>query len=276
MSLGDSGSGRAARDQRRAEEERQRQITEGVNRVKAIFDGGTYGTGYTAPESVQWDTRYVDQSGAPVIFGKPASVAPRMVGAGSDGRTRMVSGRAPGPRPPASALGGRTFYTGMETAQPQFDDAYFGDIGRTYLDYYLPQLTDQYERAKRATILSAPGTNSSAFSRNVGQLETDFNREKVALGERSKGAEADARRNVEQTRADLISAAEGGSAPDLVAERAIRSSQFLRQPPAYEPLGDLFARYATTYANQQIAREAGYEPRLTFGNTRRKAVTTVA
>lgn len=284
-----SGGGSAAREQRQLEEERQRRVNEGVARVNAIFSGGKYGTGPVAAPNLEWDREYYDQAGSPVRFTRPERilVRPEQFVPGERGGRRTqpaVYSQAP-ERPFAAGQGGflgvmrpptQQYYTGFGESEG-YSDEYFDTIADAFMNYYRPQLDEQYGRARRNVILGSP-SQGSGYLRNLGDLGTDYARESVALGERSQAARAESKRDVESNRAQLIRAAEAGSAPDVVAQQAVEASKFLRQPPAFEPLGDLFARSANAIANLKAAQRAGYETRdapLFFNPGRKRSSAAV-
>lgn len=160
-----------------------------------------------------------------------------------------------------------------------FDDNYFGDVSKAYLDYYKPQFDEQFESARRNAIFTAPGgAAGSAYGRSFEELIKERDRQEVALRQRAEQFATQQRGNVEQNRGQLISQAELAGGTGSAAERAVALSKTLATPPAYEPLADLFARYTSTVANAQQARRAGFDTPQTpilFTSPSSKAVSVV-
>lgn len=273
---GDSGSGEMAARQRQAEIERQRRVKEGIDLINARFRGGKAVTGAVAPNALSYGQTYYDASGNPVNLQDPGPSTTMVQ------RNRGSSGRSPDfyyepvthPSPKPSYAG--QLFSGVEQTGG-FDPTFFEGVEKDYTDYYTPLLNEQFTDARRRLLLGTPSSQSSAYLRNVGDLGTAYEREQVGVKERAR-ARADATRgDVESTRLQLIQAAEGGSAPDLVAAQATERARMLQEPQPYEALGDLFARFAGQYANRQSAQRAGYDVGnpLTFGRSGGKSVTTV-
>lgn len=275
------GGGDASAEQRRLEEERQRRVNEGVARVNAIFSGGRVGTGQVDPGGFQYGRTYYDRSGNPVTVQpqtEPTSIVetrrPNWMQNDPGGKVARAgpARQIPAAQYYAKAFGSTPLYSGVSESEG-YNDQYFDTIADAYLNYYRPQLEEQYERARRNVTLNSP-SRGSGYLRNLGDLDTDYQRESVALGERAQGERMRAKQDVESNRSQLIRAAEAGSAPDVVAQQAVEASKFLRQPPAYSPLGDLFQRTAATVANAKAAQRGGYEwrsPPLFFDRSRKRS-----
>lgn len=141
-----------------------------------------------------------------------------------------------------------------------FDDQYYDGVSKAYVDYYMPEFEEQFDTARRATIYATPGgAYGSAYNRAFETLARDRSREEVALNQRSQGFANQQRTNVEQNRGTLVQQAELAGGTGSAAERAVALSSALAAPPSYDPLGDLFARYTSTLASAQAARNAGFD-----------------
>jgi hypothetical protein len=230
LCIAGGGGGGGADEQRRMEEERQRRIEKGVNRVNQIF-GGPITERYQAQKAVQvpagGGTNYgyggYKPSSATLTFYQPVT------------KTRTIE--APG----------------------QFGDDYFSSIRQAYLDYYLPQVEQQYQDAVRAVKLGTPSLGSSSYARRSGQLTQDYERAKADISDRAESAVGEARSNIENSRAQILAAVRSGAGAEEAAARATEAVRSLKAPPVYSPLGDLFTRYLMTSANATMADNAGYQ-----------------
>lgn len=142
----------------------------------------------------------------------------------------------------------------------QYGDGYFDNVASAYMDHYTPQMQDQFEDARRATIYGMPGGGmGSAYSNAFGRLAKEGSQQEVALRQGGQTFANNLRSKVEQGRGQLISQAELAGGTGSAAERAVALSKTLATPEKYEPLGDLFARYTNTVAQAQRAKAAGFD-----------------
>jgi hypothetical protein len=143
----------------------------------------------------------------------------------------------------------------------RFGPEYFRGIGESFRGFYRPQLEDQYGEAKRQTTFRYAGNpNSSAANRGNANLTTDYNRNLQSLESNAFDAEARAKGEVEQRRASLLNLLEAGSGIENVASQANAIAQQQIGRPTFEPLGDLFGKYANTLGNYSRAQGQGYAP----------------
>lgn len=229
---GDDGSA-AIRAQ---EEERQRKIREGTNKVNEVFGGPISGT-------VQLPN--------PLYLPPAEQIRAALPGGSYSGIAGMVK-RAFGHNPTNPGIGT------VRTAPGQFDDAYYSTIGKAFLDYYMPQVDEQYTEAQRALKFGSPSVQSSAFGRKSGMLARDYERSKADVADRSLTAEGEARTNTENSRNQILNAVRSGAGAEEAANSATQAVKSLKAPPAYSQLGDLFARYLNTAAAATTADNAGY------------------
>lgn len=159
----------------------------------------------------------------------------------------------------------------------RFDDNHYGGITQAYIDFYRPQIDEQFQAAKRDITLASPSSGSSAFARNLGLLGRDYSRELVSLNDRALSAAMAARQRTEAERQQLLDIARGGAGVDDVGSQAVLRAKLATTPQPYSALGDLFARYAATAGNAVRARSAGYnvESPLLFGGRSGSNVSTV-
>ena len=143
-----------------------------------------------------------------------------------------------------------------------FDDNYFKGIGKSYSDFYLPQVEEQYKKAHRGLVYKQANTGnltSSAGATQIADLFRDYNRERAGVGDRALGAESDLRTNVEQNRSELISQLNATADPEAAATSAVARAKSLATPAPYSPLGDLFQQYTGALANSVALQNLGYK-----------------
>lgn len=143
----------------------------------------------------------------------------------------------------------------------QFDDPYFDNIRTGYLDFYQPQLTDQFNDARRKAILSLAGVgnlNTSAGARRLGDLQELYAKNTAMLGDRAIGAANRARGDIESARSDLYAQNRAAADPSAAASSAVARSGTLTAPPVYDALGPVFASFINDIGTGLRAERAGY------------------
>lgn len=256
MCLGGGGGDGGAAEARRAEEARQARITSGRRSIDRIFDGGWYG----ANPATAFDpnaTYYTD-------FGdewKPAAFQYGPDVSGEQGVPVRGALLNPADRQAADLIKSGKLFTAKER-RPGFDDNYYGGIRKAFTDFYLPQVDEQYDQAKRKLTYKFANTSnldSSAGANNIANLFRDYNRERASIGDRALGAERDLRTNVEQTRGELINQLQATADPEAAATSATARAKALTTPAPYSPLGDLFQQYTGALANSVALQNLGYK-----------------
>jgi len=147
-------------------------------------------------------------------------------------------------------------------APGQFTDDYYSNLGKSYLDYYTPELDRQYQDAqKQTTFRFANSGNLDSGSSNTafGDLAQQYAMQRTQLADRSLAEQQGARSNVEQTRADLIAQLEGGAGVESTAQSAMARASALSQGPQYSPLGDMFSQITGALANSSAMQSKGYQ-----------------
>jgi hypothetical protein len=142
-----------------------------------------------------------------------------------------------------------------------FDDAYFNDYSDAYTGHYFPQLEDKYEDARRKLALQLSGSgrlNSSAGAKSFGDLTEAYSQNRTQIADQALAAANALRGDVESARSDLYSQNTASADPSAAASSALARVSVLDRPPAYNPLGDIFASFLDTAATAVSAEKAGY------------------
>lgn len=163
-----------------------------------------------------------------------------------------------------------------------FDDTYYGGIADAYRNFAMPQFSDQVKEARRVLPMSVPHTQSSAFQRKAGNLERDILTGEANLG-RDAINEANRRRGeIEFQRGQLLSLAQGSAPTESIATQAATQASSLSAPPQFNPIADMFSKYASDAATMALAQRnaaptaAQVVRPLTFGHNRRAAEKYIA
>jgi hypothetical protein len=165
----------------------------------------------------------------------------------------------------------------IESAFGGFGDDFYSGVSDAFMKYYLPQVDEQYVKAGNQ--LRKMGTQSSTYQKRVGELATDYERQKAQIAGQAADQAAQQRAKVAQQKGTLLQLAMSGGDPTLVANQAAATVQGIQAPQSFSPLGDLFAKYSGQYGMSQAlanpnaaGRQAGTPSLLTdplqLGNVR--------
>jgi hypothetical protein len=141
----------------------------------------------------------------------------------------------------------------------QFNDDFYNKQQTGYLNYATPQLDDQLAKAKEALTFSlARGgvLNSSTRSQKEAQLQQEADLHRQAIGDQALSFSTQARNNVENARANLISTLNATGDAEGAANSAMARATTLSQPAAYSPVGQLFSDFLSGLGTQAAAEKA--------------------
>lgn len=158
-----------------------------------------------------------------------------------------------------------------------FNDEFFDNRQKSYVDYATPQLEDQYGDAQKQSTFALARSgllDSTVRGEKAGELQKLYDLQKQKIGDDALSYGTQARNSVEDARANLISTLNVTGDAEGAANAALTRSSALSQPVAYSPLTQLFSTF-TNGLGQQAAMErsasyGGPAPRYNtglFGNT---------
>jgi hypothetical protein len=149
----------------------------------------------------------------------------------------------------------------IDQAFAGFNDQFFSKFQNDYLNYYTPQMQDQFNDANRQLTLSlasAGGLTSSAGLRRQDELQRAFQQRSSELAN-TAATEANRRRaEVEGARTDLLALNRSAADPSQVSAQALARAGTLQGPMDYQPLGDLFGSLVNTATQGLRLESAGY------------------
>jgi hypothetical protein len=149
--------------------------------------------------------------------------------------------------------------TGIDTAFAKFNDPYFSNYEKTYKDFYNPQVDTQYTDAQGTLEagLARNGTDRSSIAAGqFGRLFGAYADQKAQIGDQAASASADLRNKVSSEKSNLYALNSSSADPAQANTQALAAATSLVAPPAYTPLGAVFANilqpytaYSNAYAN---------------------------
>lgn len=171
---------------------------------------------------------------------------------------------------------------GVNKTFEQFDDDFFAGRRSSFLDYYTPQVEDQYGDAqKELTFALARGgnLNSSARGEQFGELQKLYDTNTKSIADQALAQESQARTAVEDARAGLISTLNVTGDAEGAVNSALSRATVLSQPSQYDPLAQLFVDFTSGLGSQAAMERSfaagGPKPRYDtglFGNSGRVTV----
>lgn len=131
----------------------------------------------------------------------------------------------------------------------KFDGSFYKDRKANYLDYYMPQVNDQFTDAKEQVqyaLARAGLLNSSIAGDRMAKLLKQFETQKGSVVSAAQSDASGLRSRVnsekEQLRAQLVNSGDVSQTMDSALSSA---KQLYNDTPIYNPLGDIFAGAAT-------------------------------
>lgn len=141
----------------------------------------------------------------------------------------------------------------------QFDDSWFNGRRQAYLDFSLPQLEDQYGKARQSLIYAlARGGNlqSSIGAGKLGDLKTQYETNKQQLQSQADAVANQARQDVIQQRSALIDQLNSTADANAAQTEAMNRARLLTASPTFSALGQLFQNVTAGLAS--AAPASGY------------------
>lgn len=153
-----------------------------------------------------------------------------------------------------------------DTFNSTYTDDFFNNIGKTYTDYYNPQVDEQYGDTKEKLTfnLGRQGIlGSSEAGDQFAKLEDKYGRERQSVANKALEAGQTARGNVEQQRNQLYSINNSTADPAAAASSARDAMKGITTQPSLTSLDNLF----TEFLNSASAPAASVAAAQGYGNT---------
>lgn len=159
-----------------------------------------------------------------------------------------------------------------------FGDTFYNDRKNEYMNYYQPQLDEQFKSAKDELTyaFARNGTlNSTMAADKQADLLKKYDVERAGIMSQadSEIANQQSRNNAEKS--SLISQLQSTGDADRVSNEALaRTQQMFNNRPAYSPLGDIFGGVASAIGNVRAGQQAGQVYNTYFGTKNPRSTTT--
>lgn len=142
--------------------------------------------------------------------------------------------------------------TSIDEAFSGFDDPFYQGYQTQYLDYYNPQLDDQYKDAvKRLTLQLAQTGNltGSVGAKQLADLQKNYDTQKLAITNQSQSALNQLRGNIDQRKSQLYADNRAAADPGSAASAAASAAQYLQPGAPTSPLSNVFGDFFANLGN---------------------------
>jgi len=254
-----------ALEARRGEEARENRIRSGTGMIDGIFSGGTVGDGVLAPGTA-YDPNTTYYTGGGDAW--QPNQTPNPNGDELESADKQF----------ARMLKGGGLYSGTKQVTG-FDDAFFGGQRDAYMDFYQPQLDDQFGQAKDQLTyaLARAGTlNSTLAADKSADLTKKYDVQKASVLSQANDQVAQNRSRINNEKSALVAQLNATGDANRVSNEALsRTQQMYNEAPAYNPLGDIFSGVAAGIGNYVNARNDVNAYNSYFGNGQSRNARTV-
>lgn len=143
--------------------------------------------------------------------------------------------------------------TGMATINQDFSTFtpdFYKKAATDYTDYATPQVMQQYQNTKNnlAYALARNGiSNSSAAAGKGAALNTELSTNLNTVANQAQDQSNTLQSNVASQKTNVVNQLEASADPSAAASSAAGAVAGLQAPPAYQPIGNLFGDWTSTY-----------------------------
>lgn len=159
----------------------------------------------------------------------------------------------------------------------QFDDGYWNGRQQSYLDFYYPELDDQFGDAKDDLTFAharAGTLNSSMAGANQGKLLKKFDTQKAITLSQAKDDTAAAQGRVSNEKSSLIAQLNAtGDSAQVSNDALARSKQLYAEKPYYAPLGQIFGGVTEGIGNYFNGAQSASARNAYFSRSPRSSAT---
>jgi len=149
----------------------------------------------------------------------------------------------------------------IDKAFAPYDDGYFTGVQKTYSDFYLPQVDDQYRDAREKLTLALSGTGnltSGAGAKQLGKLQSKYDTQRTSYANRAYDLANDYRSKVDNEKNELYAQNRASADPAAVGVEAASRAGSLSAAPSASPIGGLFSDVLNNVATGIRAEREGY------------------
>ena len=143
----------------------------------------------------------------------------------------------------------------IENVFSQYDQDFYDQTQDAYIDYYQPQLEDQYQKGLQelqyALARSGRLNRSSTDAYKKAQAAQDMEFQKQDLASKALAAAGQSEADVQAAKEKMIKLNLANADPDLAASLSASQASLLNQPPKYDQLVDVFSDITEGLASRE-------------------------
>lgn len=167
----------------------------------------------------------------------------------------------------------------INSAFAQFNDDFYGNRSKSYIDYATPTLEKQYQdqmRSLTSALARSGNLQSSLRGDMMGKLQTEYDQGKQKIASTAMSYADQARAKAEEARASLMTTNATLADPGQIRNSAAAAAANLRINPQFANLGSLLSNLAANVQVNGAPAQAGtaaggvdlYNTELTGGGAR--------
>jgi hypothetical protein len=142
----------------------------------------------------------------------------------------------------------------------QFDDNFYNDRSKAYLDYAQPTLDQQYQDQQReltSKLARTGNLNSSLRGDLMSKLQRQYDTGKLSLADNANRVASEARASVTGAKTKLMESNASLADPGLVRNMAEAQAQGLKVAPQYQSLGQMITDLSSGVQTSAAPKAAG-------------------
>lgn len=162
----------------------------------------------------------------------------------------------------------------IENAFKPFNEEFFDSQAQANLDFFTPQLQDQFDRTRRDQILALDQqglSGSSSGAKTLADLSGKFLNQKAILGDNARAFSNQVRGDVARTKDELFAQNRSAADPSAATASALARAGTFTTPPSFSPLGQVFADVVNRGAQVLEFERDGFGPGFRSGLFNRSA-----
>lgn len=171
---------------------------------------------------------------------------------------------------------------GIDQAFAGFDDPFYQGYQTQYMDYYNPQIDDQYKDAvKRLTLQLAQTGNltGSTGAKQLSDLRKTYDTQKMAITNNAQNAVQSLRGSIDTKKSQLYADNRAAADPGAASAAASSAVQYLQPAAPSSPLANVFGDFFSNLGNVAAINNArGYQQGTgvkTYGKTGGNSVDVI-
>lgn len=146
-------------------------------------------------------------------------------------------------------------FTAQNKTYEGFGDNFYNGVAKDYINYALPQLSDQYTAARDSIMFGLQNRglqNSSSQDKAMSDLTITTGRQEQQIADNARAAANELRQSVERARQEAINQLYQTADPAGALQGAVSTASQFKVPQTFTPILNTFSQLANQYAMSQL------------------------